>query len=280
MQVCKTVEELRAVRGGLSGRVALVPTMGALHAGHLAHVGAGRAVADHVVVSVFVNPTQFGPGEDYSRYPRALDVDAAKCETAGAAVVFAPDVDSMYPPGVPAAELNVPAVASELEGTHRPGHFPGVCRVVLKLLNAAQPDAVTFGRKDYQQLCVVRAMVEDLLLPIEVVEVPTVREDDGLAMSSRNQYLDTAGRKHALGLSKALRQAVKLAGDGESDPAVLESAMQETMRAHHVEVDYAAVRHADTLTPVDSVVPEEAVALVAGRVGAVRLIDNAALDAG
>ena len=274
MRVITTTDELRSARQAMTGRVALVPTMGALHAGHLAHIGRGRSAAEHVVVSVFVNPTQFGPHEDFDRYPRALDVDVAKCETAGADLVFAPSVDAMYPPGVAPAELDVPAISADLEGTHRPGHFPGVCRVVLKLLNLVQPDAVTFGQKDYQQLCVVRAMIDDLLLPIEVLEVPTVREDDGLAMSSRNRYLDAAGRKHALGLSKALRQAARLVNDGETDPAVLESAMRDTMAAHHVEVDYAAVRRGRDLAKQDSVNPGDAVALVAGRVGEVRLIDN------
>ncbi|MEM7627299.1 MAG: pantoate--beta-alanine ligase [Planctomycetota bacterium] len=274
MEVITTADELRATRSAMAGRVALVPTMGALHAGHLAHVGRGRAEADHVVVSIFVNPTQFGPHEDFQRYPRALDVDVAKCETAGADAVFAPSIEAMYPPGVAAAELDVPAVSAELEGEHRPGHFPGVCRVVLKLLNLVRPDAVTFGQKDYQQLCVVRAMIDDLLLPIEVLEVPTVRENDGLAMSSRNRYLEEAARKHALGLSKALRQAVKLAADGEADPAALESTMRDTMLAHHVAVDYTAVRSARDLAQLDSVNPDEAIALVAGRVGDVRLIDN------
>lgn len=274
MEVITTADELRAARQKMAGQVALVPTMGALHAGHLAHIGRGRAAADHVVVSVFVNPTQFGPHEDFERYPRVLDVDAAKCEAAGADMVFAPSVEVMYPPGVVAAELDVPAVSSDLESAHREGHFPGVCRVVLKLLNLVGPDAVTFGQKDYQQLCVLRAMIEDLLLPIEVLEVPTVREDGGLAMSSRNRYLDETTRKHALGLSKALRQAARLVADGEADPGVLESVMRDTMLAHQVEVDYAAVRSARDLAGLDSVNPDDAIALVAGRVGEVRLIDN------
>lgn len=262
----------------MAGKVALVPTMGALHCGHLAHLWAARETADHVVVSVFVNPTQFGPHEDFDRYPRTLDVDAAKCETAGADLVFAPEVDAMYPPGRPGVEMTVPGVADGLEGAHRPGHFEGVCRVVLKLLNLVQPDAVTFGRKDYQQLAVVRAMIDDAMLPIDVIEVPTVREDDGLAMSSRNRYLDEAGRKQARGLSKALRQAQRMAEDGEPDPAAIEAMMREVMTACRVEVDYTAVRHADTLGAIDRVVPEQAVALVAGRLGPVRLIDNAVLS--
>ncbi len=277
MKICTTVEALRDARRALAGRVALVPTMGALHAGHLAHLGLARGVAEHVVVSIFVNPTQFGPHEDFNRYPRTLDVDAAKCEAAGADVVFTPEVDQMYPPGLPGVSMTVPGVADELEGAHRPGHFEGVCRVVLKLLNLVQPDAVTFGRKDYQQLAVVRAMIEDVMLPIDIVEVPTLREDDGLAMSSRNRYLEGEARKHARGLSKALRQAQQMAADGEPDPKAIQTMMRDVMQAHHVEVDYAAVRHARTLGAIDSVVPEDAVALVAGRLGAVRLIDNMVL---
>jgi pantoate--beta-alanine ligase len=252
--------------------------MGALHAGHLAHIGRARAEVGRVIVSVFVNPTQFGPGEDLERYPRTLDVDVAKCETAGAAAVFAPEPETVYPPRVPAVSIDVPGVAGPLEGALRPGHFAGVCRVVLKLLNLIQPNVVTFGRKDYQQLCVVRAMLDDLMLPTRVLEVPTVREDDGLAMSSRNRYLGEDDRRHARGLSKALRLAHRLAADGEADPAVLEAAMHETMSAHRVSVDYAAVRQARTLAAVDRVAAGETVALVAGRVGGVRLIDNLMLD--
>jgi pantoate--beta-alanine ligase len=274
MQVLRTISELHRWRGGAAGRVALIPTMGALHAGHLAHLAAARAEADRLLVSIFVNPTQFGPHEDFHRYPRVLDVDLAKCETAGADAVFAPEIEEVYPPGRPEVHLDVPGVSHDLEGDQRPGHFAGVCRVVLKLLNLTRPDAVTFGRKDYQQLCVVRAMMADLNVPTEVVEVPTVREDDGLALSSRNRYLDEKQRRHALGLSKALRLASQLADDGESDPAALESAMAKTMAAHQVQVDYAAVRRARTLAKLDQVRPGDSVALVAGRLGDVRLLDN------
>ncbi|MBB6429991.1 pantoate--beta-alanine ligase [Algisphaera agarilytica] len=278
MLICRTLDELRQARQSLGGRVALVPTMGALHAGHLAHLGYARRAADHVVVSIFVNPTQFGPHEDFNRYPRTLEVDTAKCETAGADLVFAPEAETVYPPGVPGVELTVPGVADGLEGAQRPGHFAGVCRVVLKLLNLVRPDAVTFGRKDYQQLAVVSAMINDLMLPIDIIEVPTVREDDGLAMSSRNRYLEGDERKHALGLSKALKQAQQMAADGEPDPVAIEAMMRDVMQAYHLEVDYAAVRHARTLGEIDSVVPTESVALVAGRLGKVRLIDNAVLS--
>lgn len=284
MKICTTVEELREARAGLVGPVALVPTMGALHAGHLSHVEALRRHAEltgeklpGVVVSLFVNPTQFGPSEDLARYPKTLEMDAAACAAAGVELLFVPSVEAMYPPGVPAVEINVPAVASGLEGVLRPTHFAGVCRVVLKLLHLVWPDAVTFGRKDYQQLCVVRAMIEDLMLAVEVVEVQTMRDDDGLAMSSRNRYLDGSSRQHGLGLSKALRQAEQMAAAGETDPAAIEAMMGEVMAAHHIAVDYAAVRRTRTLAEVDTVEPGHVVALVAGRVGedpGVRLIDN------
>jgi len=277
MKICTTVESLRIARQELAGKVALVPTMGALHAGHLMHLGLARGVAEHVVVSIFVNPTQFGPHEDFNRYPRTLGVDVAKCEAAGADLVFAPEIDEIYPPGLPGVQLTVPGVADGLEGAHRPRHFEGVCRVVLKLLNLVQPDAVTFGQKDFQQLAVVRAMIQDVMLPIDVIEVPTLREDDRLAMSSRNRYLEGEDRKRAVGLSKALRQAQKMAADGEPNPDAIEAMMRDVMQAHHVEVDYAAVRHARTLGQIDTVIPDETVALVAGRVGPVRLIDNVML---
>ncbi|MEM9881890.1 MAG: pantoate--beta-alanine ligase [Planctomycetota bacterium] len=280
MHVCETVDELRAARAELRGRVALIPTMGALHAGHLAHFGAARKVCDAVAVSIFVNPTQFGPGEDFRRYPRPTDVDLAKCETAGADLVFVPQDAAVYPPGVPLVSVDVPTLTDTLEGAQRPGHFAGVCRVMLKLLNLFRPDAVTFGQKDYQQLCVVRAMVADLMLDVEIIEVPTMREDGQLAMSSRNAYLDDTARRDALGLSKALRQALRAVSDGETDPEAVEAMMRSAMTAHRVAVDYAAVRRRRTLAEVDTIVPGEAVALVAGRVGepAVRLIDNAPLN--
>ena len=274
MQILTTVPELHAARGAMAGRVALVPTMGALHAGHLAHVERARGVADHVVVSVFVNPTQFAPHEDLDLYPRTFDDDVAACERAGAAAVFAPSVEAMYPPGVPAAVVDVPAVADDLEGAQRPGHFRGVCRVVLKLLNLVRPDVVTFGRKDYQQLAVVRAMLTDLMLPVRVIEVPTSREADGLAMSSRNRYLDDAARRQALGLSRALDAAHRVIQAGTTDPAALEREMHEALAAYGLRTDYAVVRDPRTLEPVGVVTPGETVALVAARVGAVRLIDN------
>jgi len=285
MKLLHTAEQLRAFRGGLDGKVALVPTMGALHDGHVAHLGAARAVAgvDHTVVSVFVNPTQFGPGEDLDRYPRTLAGDVERCAAAGAAAVYAPAVDDVYPPGVPACPVGPPGVADDLEGAGRPGHFAGVCRVVMKLLQRVRPDVVTFGRKDYQQLCVVRAMIEDLFVPVRIVEVPTVRDPDGLAMSSRNRHLDLDARGRALALSKALRVAAGLAESGETDPAAAELAMAGVLVAHGLEADYAVVRHHRSLAPVDALDPARCVALIAAHVATadgsrVRLIDNLMLD--
>ncbi|MEE9212172.1 MAG: pantoate--beta-alanine ligase [Phycisphaeraceae bacterium] len=278
MWVAKTIEQVRQHRKQTIGTVALVPTLGALHEGHLALIRAARSQGDHTLVSIFVNPTQFGPDEDYERYPRPLDQDLAACEREQVAGVFAPEVNQMYPPGQPAAQVQVPALAADLEGACRPGHFAGVCRVVAKLFNLIQPDVAMFGQKDYQQLRIIEAMVADLAMPIRIVAVPTVREADGLALSSRNAYLDAAERRHALGLFKALREAeVLIEQGGETDPAAVERTMQQVLEAHQVQVDYAVVRHPRSLAKLDSIDPTLSggvVALVAGRLSNVRLIDN------
>ncbi len=278
MWIARTIDELRRDRAALTGRVALVPTMGALHEGHLEHITQCRHLADHVVVSIFVNPTQFGPHEDFEQYPRSLDRDVAMCAQRGATGVFSPTTAEMYPPDVPATAVDVPALAEGLEGRWRPGHFAGVCRVVLKLLHIVQPDYASFGRKDYQQLRVVEAMVRDLSMPIGIVEVPTIREADGLAMSSRNRYLSDEQRRRALGLVKALRQAETLvARDGESEPEAVEAAMRAVLEAHQLEVQYAVVRHPRSLVELDCLEPAltgGVIALVAAKLGEVRLIDN------
>lgn len=278
LTVLKTVEAVRTYRRGLPGRVALVPTMGALHEGHLRHIHVCRDHADHVLVSVFVNPTQFNEKQDYELYPRNLSEDLTRCAEAGADAVFAPEVEVLYPPGAVATEVDVPVLTADLEGRDRPGHFEGVCRVVVKLLNVVQPDLVSFGRKDYQQLCVVRAVIEDLMMPIEIIEIPTVREADGLAMSSRNLRLNPQERQHALGLYKSLLAARQMVEqEGETDPSLVEDAMVSVMQAHQVDVNYAAIRHPTTLARLECIEPRLSggvVALVAGRVGPVRLIDN------
>ncbi len=289
MELLRTRDQLSAWRNADASTVALVPTMGALHDGHLSHLAHARQHADRVVVSIFVNPTQFGPGEDFEQYPRDFDQDAALCEGHGASAIFVPEVDTMYPPGVPAVAVDVPQVAAELEGAQRPAHFAGVCRVVMKLLGMVRPDVATFGRKDYQQLTVLKALVADLAVPVEIVEVPTTREADGLAMSSRNIYLTEEQRQRALGMIAALRAARSSAAQGQHDPAVLEAGLLEALAAHGLdEVDYAVVRDAQTLGPVvpgarlsgaglPGLPGAGGVALVACRLGRTRLIDNIAL---
>jgi len=278
MQIVQTVRDVRILRGKSSGVVGLVPTMGALHEGHLSLVHDAKSRAGEVWVSIFVNPTQFGPKEDFARYPRTLDQDLDACRDAGVDVVFCPSNDEMYPPSVPACEMNVPMMAEDLEGRFRPDHFSGVCRVVAKLFNIVQPHVACFGQKDLQQLRLLEAMVADLNMPIGIIGCPTVREPDGLAMSSRNRYLDEKQRGHALGLYKALLEARNMIEENDAvDPDAIEAAMAFTMKAHHVDVEYAVVRHPKTLTAIDSVEPAllgGVAVLVAGRVGSVRLIDN------
>ncbi len=282
--VISGLDELRDYRAGLAGTVALIPTMGALHEGHLQHIRACRALVDHVMVSIFVNPTQFTQSEDYQQYPRVLEMDIQKCSAAGAGCVFTPEAEALYPPGRSVVEIDVPGIAEGLEGLDRPGHFQGVCRVVVKLLNIVRPDIVSFGRKDYQQLRVVQAVVSDLMMPVRVVEVPTVREADGLAMSSRNRRLNEGERRRGLGLFKALCAAKRLVEeDGETDPQAVEQAMRAVMQSHQVEVGYAAIRHPKTLGELSCIEPGltgGVISLVAGGVGAVRLIDNMLLGAG
>lgn len=275
------IPSFRKQRASLKGSVALVPTMGALHRGHLSLLALAKANYDHVIVSIFVNPTQFAPHEDFDKYPRPIERDLALCQEAGVAGVFNPAVEVMYPQGLVACEMAVPVIAKELEGESRPNHFAGVCRVVTKLFNIIEPDAAVFGQKDLQQLLILSAMVADLNFPIEMIAGPTLREADGLAMSSRNVYLSDDGRRHALGLAKALAEArVMVRDQGESDPAAVEAAMARTITAHHMEVDYAVVRHARTLAKVECVDPDAGdgvAAILAARIDGVRLIDNAIL---
>jgi len=282
MQTISTLTDLHAARDAMTGVVALVPTMGALHAGHAALIERARAIGRHVVVSIFVNPTQFGPHEDFDKYPRPLADDLALCEKLGVNLAFTPAASEIYPPMDTPAQLTVPALARDLEAAQRPGHFDGVCRVCCKLFNLVRPHVAVFGRKDYQQLTIIRAMVADLNLPPRIEAVPTVREDDGLALSSRNRYLDAEQRKRAIGLYKSLQQAKAMIDAGETDPAHVERAMHAVMRSHQLQVDYAVVRHPHTLQPIDCVEPAVSggvVALVAARLGATRLIDNALIEA-
>ncbi len=279
MWIARTIADARTQRRGMVGRVAFVPTMGALHEGHLSLVEAGRRDADRVIVSIFVNPTQFGPHEDFHRYPRPIEQDLALCEAAGADGVFNPPVEEMYPPHAPACDVNVPDLTHDMEGVMRPGHFQGVCRVVAKLFNIVAPDVACFGMKDYQQLAVIRAMTTDLNLPIAILACPTRREPDGLAMSSRNRYLDPDQRRRAVGLHRSLQQARRMVEEeGCTDPAAVEDAMRRVIAEHGFDrIDYATVRHPRTLAALkvmDPGTPDAAVALVAARMGTTRLLDN------
>src|SRR5215472_13747707 len=238
MRICRTAAELRAARSALASPVALVPTMGALHAGHESLFARARAENASVVASIFVNPLQFGPNEDLARYPRTPDEDIALLERLSCDVLFAPTVEEMYPPGSQ-SPVEPGAVATHLEGASRPGHFAGVATVVLKLLSLVLPDRAYFGEKDAQQLAVVRAMVRDFDLPVEIIAVPTVRESDGLALSSRNRRLDETERRDAVGLSRALRFIVEALERGATDlGAVLRGARAElgALRADYLEV--------------------------------------------
>lgn len=276
LQVIATIAELRQHRRSLTTPVALVPTMGALHDGHLRLIEEARRLSDEVWVTIFVNPTQFGEHEDLARYPRPIEDDLAACERLGVSVVFMPKPEEVYPPGVVETAIDVPALTRVFEGAHRPGHFAGVCRVVLKLFHLCEPAYACFGQKDYQQMLVVEAMAADLNLPVLIQRVQTVREDDGLAMSSRNRHLSAEQRSQATGLHKALVLAQRMIqDDGESSPEAVESAMTQVLKAHHITPDYAAVRHPSTLAPLDMIDGHlQVVALIAGRLGPVRLLDN------
>jgi pantoate--beta-alanine ligase len=275
----RIITEGRALRGLVeharrAGQsVGLVPTMGALHEGHLSLVDASRAECDLTIATIFVNPTQFAPQEDFDNYPRDLAGDVAMLAARGCDLVFAPATREMYPPGH-TTFVDVGPLGQVLEGEFRPTHFRGVATVVLKLFQLAPADRAYFGRKDYQQTLVIRRIVEDLNLPIEIRVCPIVREPDGLAMSSRNAYLSADERRRALALSRALRLAEQLAGQGERSVAAIRRAMQELLaRAGGVELQYIAFVAEGTATPVESIEGPTAVA-IAATVGKTRLIDN------
>jgi pantoate--beta-alanine ligase len=272
MKVLTSIAAFRAQRSG-AGRLALVPTMGALHEGHLSLMRLARSHAPHVAVSIFVNPTQFGPKEDFKKYPRPIEADLEACRALGVDWVFAPAVGEMYGPNEPAVAIDLPALTTVLEGAHRPGHFAGVCQVVAKLFNIVQPDAAVFGRKDFQQLCVLSAMTTALNWPIEIIAGPTVREDGGLAMSSRNRYLSAEERTRALSIHRALRLAQSRIGVGERDTAPMLDAMRDLLLEQRLALDYVAAVDSASLAPVHTVTGPLTFA-IAARVGATRLIDN------
>jgi pantoate--beta-alanine ligase len=279
MERVSSIEEVRGVlrRPRQEARtIGLVPTMGALHEGHLSLVAASRARCDLTVVSIFVNPTQFGEGEDFESYPRNLDADAALLEAAGVDVLFAPSTAVMYPEGA-VTRVDPGPLATVWCGASRPGHFAGVATVVPKLLNIVGPDVAFFGEKDYQQLKVIERVVADLDIRTHIVGCPIVREADGLALSSRNRYLTPEDRKHALVLSRALASVRARVDAGETDGAALQWELASAIESEPgVTLDYAAVVDAETLGSVTEL-RREGRALVAARVGSARLIDNVAL---
>jgi pantoate--beta-alanine ligase len=253
--------------------IGLVPTMGALHAGHLSLVAASRQSCDVTVATIFVNPTQFGPNEDFAAYPRSLKADLEKLRTAGVDFVFAPPIEEMYPQGH-TTRVDVEAIARPLEGEFRPGHYRGVATIVAKLFNLIPADIAFFGQKDYQQSLLLRRMVADLDMPVRIEVCPIVRDPDGLALSSRNVYLSPAERERALSISRSLRLAEELLRGGERDAKTIESRVREALAAGGIDrVDYAAVVDADTLAPLMRIEGPTAV-LIAAHVGRTRLIDN------
>ena len=275
MQIVRNSEELAQARAALEGRVALIPTMGALHAGHMALVAEARERAERVVASIFVNPTQFGPSEDYARYPRQEERDAAMLQGAGCDLLWAPRVEEIYPAGF-ATTISVSGVSDRWEGEARPGHFDGVATVVAKLLLAVRPDIALFGEKDFQQLAVIRRMVADLGLPVEIVAVPTVREVDGLALSSRNAYLSPDERARAAALPNALKAARAHIVAGGRVGEALRQAKQSLVDAGFLRIDYFALVDASTLEPQDSAQGDMRL-IAAAVIGSTRLIDNLAI---
>jgi len=277
VDVVATRADLAAARDGLTGRVAVVMTLGALHDGHRALMRRAREVADHVLVTVFVNPLQFGPNEDLARYPRPFDDDVRTCTEEGVAVLFAPTPDVVYPDGDALVRVTAGPLGEVLEGRTRPGHFDGVLTVVAKLLHLTRPDVTVFGRKDAQQLALVRRMVRDLDFGVEVLDVATVREPDGLAKSSRNVYLSPAERTAGLAISAALRAGETAAPQGPG--AVLAAANAVLGAEPGLRVDYVALVDPATLAPLDRS-HEAALLAIAAWSGSTRLIDNVTIHVG
>lgn len=281
MQTIPTIREMQAIVRAAktsSTTIGLVPTMGALHEGHLSLVRTARARCSHVIATIFVNPLQFGPNEDLAKYPRTFERDTELLMQEGVDYLFAPSAEEMYPQGAQTL-VDVPELGNRLDGASRPGHFRGVATVVSKLLHITQPDLAFFGQKDAAQVAVLRRMVRDLNFPLEMVVCPTVREPDGLAMSSRNRYLSNEERVQALALSRTLQTAKTLAQQAATTPATLREAMLHTLTSTDgVRVDYAAVVDPETLLDADDLSRETLLA-VAAWVGTTRLIDNLLLPA-
>jgi pantoate--beta-alanine ligase len=272
--VARTRAELRTARRALDrGDVAVVMTMGALHEGHGRLIRHARSRAGHVVVTIFLNPLQFGAGEDLSRYPRTVDSDLEICAREGVDLVFLPTPDVVYPEGDPGVRISAGALGDVLEGQARPGHFDGVLTVVGKMLHLTGADLAYYGQKDAQQLLLIRRMVQDLDFAVEVVSVPTVREPDGLAMSSRNAYLTAADRERARSLYRALTKAAELVAAGERQAETVQAAMQSVLAGATDRIDYAVLADAESLAPIE-VIDRPVAALIAAFVGHTRLIDN------
>lgn len=280
MQTASTVDELRQLvrTARQAGKtIGCVPTMGALHPGHISLVDVAKSQTDFVVVTIFVNPTQFGPNEDFKKYPRPLERDLQLCREANVDLVFHPDVEDVYPPGA-SSFVDVENVSMTLEGACRPGHFRGVATIVLKLFNMVQPDVAFFGQKDYQQQLLIKQMVRDLNVPVRIHTCPTRREPDGLAMSSRNVYLNPEERRTALLLSQALNIAQQLCQQPGTTPVEVDAAMNRHLSSDpRVRVEYATLVDAQTLVPLREL-QAEMVAVIAARVGTTRLIDNMLIE--
>jgi pantoate--beta-alanine ligase len=280
MEVVHTIPELRAAvaRARQAGKaIGFVPTMGCLHAGHLSLIRRAREEAAFVVVSIFVNPTQFGPNEDFAKYPRTFAEDRAGCEAAGADLIFAPTAADLYPTGA-TAWVDVEGVSAGLCGAFRPGHFRGVATVVAMLFNAVQADVAVFGRKDLQQLAVIRRMVRDLHMPVRIIAHETVREPNGVAMSSRNRYLSTEELSQATAIPAALTAAQALARTGVTDAARLQATAQAVLAAQPaLKPQYCAIVDLETMAPVTSTAGRPCAIAIACHLGATRLIDNADL---
>jgi len=275
VQTVRSSEELASARAGLAGKLALVPTMGALHEGHMALISEAKNRAERVAASIFVNPTQFGPGEDFGRYPRQERTDAQMLEEAGCSLLWAPSVHDIYPDGF-STTVKVAGVSERWEGDARPGHFDGVATVVLKLLLSVRPDIALFGEKDFQQLAVIRRMVADFGLPVEIIGVTTVREPDGLALSSRNAYLLPEERQQAVALPRALEAARAAILSGATIGEVLDEAQQTLREAGFSRVDYFALVDAATLEPLNAAGGDMRL-IAAAVIGTTRLIDNIAV---
>ena len=282
MEIAETIESIRnLVRAGRSGgkRIGLVPTMGALHVGHISLIEAALKNCDFVVVSIFVNPAQFGPGEDFEKYPRPLEADLEVCRKAGVDVVFAPTPEQMYP-GKNLTWVNVERLTEPLCGRSRPGHFRGVTTVCAKLFNIVAPDAAFFGQKDAQQAIVIKRMVADLNMPLEIVICPTVRQPDGLAISSRNQYLTEPQRKDATNIYKSLQRCREMIDAGVTQTQKIISEMRKILQEiPSAEIEYISIVDAETLQSIDQIAGK-ALAAVAVKIGSSRLIDNILVDAG